>query len=380
MNLYPHHMRTFIVMFFILIGTVACTANGQDVKDIQKEWKELAGKEETPEIRKRKNELFVIFMKKVDRALERNFDLSGKIVDEDGLAINGARMSYSFTSVRGWETKTIFKKKGEEIVNGNFHISGGPSRSAGAGFFKEGYYDAWFRFSGPSVNSLEHDILSGNPLMHEIVRVVNLKLVMIKKGRRTNLQRSVVELTFNADGSGDILDYKLLRSRRKNTQKVSDLLADAPKVMPASIYIFVKRDLKDKPFLFKSFNHKGVLGPDGVWRMPPEVRLVMGDVEGGFIPFDHDPDLYQVPGGRKLGDRVGLQMRLAPEDGYQREWVLTPEILKDPPYFYCKLNGKYGRGHIREIKMSDTNEAVTLTVEILTQSDKSRNLETGGWM
>lgn len=380
MNFCLNDIRVILASLLIFIGTITCTTNAQDAKEIQDEWAELAAKDETPEIRKRKNELFVIFMNNVDKALERNFDISGKIIGEDGLAIKGVRMSYSFKTIKGWETKAVFKRKGEEIVDSNFHIAGGPSRSAGATFFKEGYYDEWFRFSGPTVNSLERNILNGDILAHEIVRVDNLKLVMIKKGNRTFLKRSLVELTYNVDGSGEVLDYALLGSFRKTTRKVSDVLAEVPELKPSAMYIHINHDLKDKQFLVKSFSHKGVLGPDGVWQMPPEVRLVMGDAEGGFIPFDYDPDLYQAPGGRELWDSVGLQMRRAPENGYQKEWLLTPELLKDPPFFYCKIQGMYGRGRIRSIQMSDTNQTVTLTIEILTQPDKSQNLETGGWM
>lgn len=381
--------RVFAFLLAGILLSFACSCTGPAKADAERdlltEWRSLLVVPETPAILERKAQIYTLLTERLISAREKRFDISGTIVDEDGQSINDVRLVYSFSSHQGWDS-TRFVKKGNEVVDGSFHFRGGPSMIASGAARKNGYYDESFSISGPTIQSLDHEILQGKAIQRYVVNIDDLTLVMVKQGRRTWLKRTAKDagLVYRTDGSGTILDYARLGLRESNTRVVTDVVTEMINADPASMCIVVDHKYIDqnrelKPFAQKSLDYKGVRQADGTWHMPPEVRLIISDNEGGFIPFDYDPHMYEVSGGRKLWDRVGLQMRLAPEDGYRKEWVLTPELLKNPPFFYCRMNGTYGRGRIMAIEMSTDGRGVTLTVEIMIQPDGSRNLETGEW-
>ena len=110
---------------------------------------------------------------------------------------------------------------------------------------------------------------------------------------------------------------------------------------------------------------------------PKELRIVTNDPEGGFIIYDRQPD-----------KNAYWTMKLAPETGYSQEIVLDADHLfqrsgyvasgaEKHIFFYCKLNGLYGKGRFESIRLPEGDYALELDTEFRMQTDGSRNLDTG---
>lgn len=94
--------------------------------------------------------------------------------------------------------------------------------------------------------------------------------------------------------------------------------------------------------------------PNARWRNPGQVRLVLHNVDGGFILVDPLPGLPAYNGYRETRRRL----RIAPAVGYARSVAIDYDRAhmdgKDF-FFYLRVGERFGKGELSAIEISPSN-------------------------
>lgn len=312
------------------------------------------------------------------KAQEKYFDISGQVVDEDGQLLDNVRQVYSFSSHRGWDEKTITDKQ-TRLISGNFHVIGGPAQRVGMTFRKQGYYSESLTVSNPdAAASFNDQVLRGRQTEPEKIERKNVTITMFKQGPLVHMRSTPARLEYRTDRSGTVLDFKL-PDLRVNIRKVEDVETLTVNEQYPVMFICVEHQEDVTTLPAKIFTIYHIAKESDVAIMPHEMSLQTTDLKGGFIPVVLDPDLLLQLRGVKLLERVAILMREAPENGYRSRWILTPQMLEQPVFFYFKLDGKYGRGWIKGVDMIGGDQGVVLSMELVLPVNGGRNLERGSW-
>ena len=218
------------------------------------------------------------------------------------------------------------------------------------------------------------EVLAGKPVARPVIEKRDLRIVLDKQGRLVRLQEYFTGLEFSADGSGLVLD--LDRPQRTllddpPSRKVAKL-QDSRQLPANCIYLLADLDKNGRIALESvKYVHDGKLYPAGTETtatLPATLRLVAGGTDSGFI-LTTPPNRF----------RPFRKMKEAPQQGYQREIVLrAPAIMRQSVFvFYCRVNGKYGKGKIYNIQRpGQGGDRVIAHVQLWLQPDGTRNLET----
>jgi hypothetical protein len=184
-----------------------------------------------------------------------------------------------------------------------------------------------------------------------------VKIVMDEIGVLAEMKRFGIEfISMKADGSGNIVEF----GSKMTLRKVEQVETDSPL---ADHYMYLTAERENGSF---KLVEKVINKYNKIKRMPPVVRLMMGNQNDGFILYDHT----------HANPRIAFpyrRMKEAPEEGYKKE--ISIPLRDDDYYFYFKVGGRYGKGLIKSL--SDyTSQEIQAGVELYLQTkpDGSRNV------
>ena len=279
------------------------------------------------------------------------FDLKGVVLGADGKPAK-ARMAI--------RTHSFLKKKKEgtfRFVEGPFHVRIKRASGVHLIFEMKDFYTEkrWF-----SVGEHEEYVTrtdKGNKFKKH-----GIKIELDKKGKLTTLWRYSGWLEIKASGATTVFDFSRPYSSDRYLRKCKSGELNIKELPSSVLGMEVVKEGEKIPFVKM---HKKNQFVDYLKTLPTAVTLVAGE-NAGFLPFEP-----------KAGRRPMRQMKMAPIKGYQRQWKLSAKDLLRNPYFYVKVDGKYGKAVIGGVKLSDDQKAVSLYLDIFLQPDKSNYLEDG---
>jgi len=100
-----------------------------------------------------------------------------------------------------------------------------------------------------------------------------------------------------------------------------------------------------------------------------DAYLVLVGGDGGFIPY--------LPFSTVESDAY-KEMKQAPADGYQRRLLIEPSSSGPDQYFYCRIDGKYGKGRVVGLRFKFSRgraRALVAGLEISLGADGDRDLD-----
>ncbi|VAX39249.1 hypothetical protein MNBD_PLANCTO02-911 [hydrothermal vent metagenome] len=343
-------------------------------------------------LEKQNAELIQVFAHRLNVIRKREqYSISGVVTNERGTAISDVDMTIKITYTSKLYPKgTPDKKFTLKLPNGKFNFRVKP----GAGelemrFTKKGYYPPRMGYSGrieishlgnPKLEQQEQQQRTTMALRNKIPPIVflkrhNIKIVLDKKGSRAKLTSYDGRLTYKTDDSGTVMDFSKPKSKtHKIIREVKNVKEE--KLLPKHCVVFTAIPNKAGTFeaLFPSAVFKGV--PKNIYNNPViEYRLKINDPDptAGFWMIDPKKE-----GKYHQDNRISE----APQSGYVRELVFGSKQEYQMGYFYIKINGKYGKGHIGKSGYyggyyHESKEAKCYS-SFSIQEDGSRFLRTGG--
>ena len=257
------------------------------------------------------------------RAMVGSVDLSGRVVDSEGTPIKDVTIKYVFRKLQDVLSADEIDYKRIK-VDGDFRFKESDISSVHLTFLKEGYYaETWSYGFHP-------DRRRNNP---DGVERIEIEIVLEKQPPSAPLKKyqgilrtasngpiSVVEI--ERQGSGEAWLWKNGQKRELSWPYVFLVAGDGPD-MPLPLVEFKSEDQR---FLKKGLRRGWIEFSD----------FAEGD---GFVVHEQSEHFDRV----EIGMR---QMTEAPESGYEPRIELS--VSESPPkvYFYCKVNGKFGKGMV----------------------------------
>ena len=176
------------------------------------------------------------------------------------------------------------------------------------------------------------------------------------------------QLKYYTGGKAIILDfYKGMQDTmdlKRGMVKVEDLLsAIRMNLLPEGSLYIIPEHLDGRGEIIPVRKNNTLL--------PPKVRLVINHPEGGLI-------LFNPPEKRKY-DPFSRYMKEAPEEGYEKEVLLTPVIytrMAGEVFFYFKIGDIYGKGAIGKPSYSKDYRIVDTYIKCALNPTGDRNLRT----
>jgi len=232
------------------------------------------------------------------------------------------------------------------IVDSEFRVRKTSISSINMWFTKAGYYpERWSHSFSERPKELLGDLES-----------VDLRIEMTPKPNPAPLERYEGALRSDTSGPISMLLIKIPPSSEP-LSKGESRNGDEMNSSHPHVYLDAGRGGDEKfstiEFKYKSFSgKKGALGFS-------DVRLLHGTPGDGFVVAD----IGQVPPIFEHGFR---KMTEAPQDGYQEELALVPEPGKEKLFFYCRINGRFGKGAVSNPPMVFDGEGVETAVAMTT--------------
>ena len=325
------------------------------------------------------------------RAQRADFRIAGVVVDDQGKPLSDVDVdvSKSWGYMFGWGCEWNERFAGNVRVSRVFNLRVGDARDVSLVFHKPGYHIARQSFRAPEPpNLLAPEILANKKTPLAFVEKRDLRVVLDKQGTLTQLTRCCGGVGYSAGGAAELMELDWREAASAQSMRdvyVKDVtVADVRRVesLPEHcVYVVPKTNSNGRIALTVAYTaprpqsaHAGELPSESQRRVyaPVELRLVVTDPKGGFIPYEPKP-------GREYRD-----MKEAPRDGYQREFVLDSNAVKklfantiqaNPFFFYFKAYGKYGKGQLGSLVTLDDGSRCSGTIVLLMQRDGSRHLE-----
>ncbi|MCC5790885.1 MAG: hypothetical protein JJT75_14745 [Opitutales bacterium] len=314
-----------------------------------------------------------------------------RVVDQDGEPLEGVDLTLDRSFLRPFrENRRVSDRHtvDEELI---FRMSNENSIAITAR--KEGYYNVGETLQAPRPSNLEElqaqawaDVVLGRETIidPEEPKLLNVVLELRKKGEIVQLYSPFGELKAHADGSGTIANLRVPEEFRgdrsirepqgflKKVEDIKDYIEESKE--PKDVFLLV--DFEDGQFKDTVYLERG----NQEFVYPRKIRLRMGDEEGGFI-------LERAPRDARPMRSAYRLMTEAPEEGYQREIVVSVEdihSMDDDGYllFYFKADGHYGKGGFGPMhRMSVDHEGLEWISHSIgfhiNPTPGDRNLETG---
>ncbi len=260
----------------------------------------------------------------------------GTVVDEDGVPLDRVEVTIETTVVRNPGQKTKSKNR-TKTISRTFEIYRRSCTSATVYFCKQGFYcdQKWFRTTqddcNDAVDLVKEDVVA---TLYRIVPQVDF---MLENG----------SLTFGYNGVREVLKLP------------GDVIGALPNKMGEEsssidtpfVYIIAPKDGTKE-----IFQHQPGSKRSEEWFKPRGVRIVFTNPDDGVVPF-----LFGEKASLERG--VLRRMRMAPLDGYQRA-VELEEMENSRFFFYCRVNGLYGRGFAGAPILSGANNDLYISVPI----------------
>jgi len=292
-----------LILFVFLLGSIVllnCSACAQDAKEPTLNRFEEAAKSMTGSI-----------------------DLHGRVVDRSGRPIRDVTIKYFFRELQD------FLSNGEidyerMRVDGDFRIEQSDISAVHLTVLKDGYYsETWsygFDPERPRLNPEGIERIEIAIVLEE--QPVSAPLRKYAGILRTDLNGPISVVEVKRQGSGETWLWKDGEKRDLNWTHV--LLATEDEI--GSALSVVEFRSKDQRFLHKGLRQGWIRFNDSA--------------EGeGFITYE--------PGEINEWAEMGMRrMTEAPEGGYERAVEVAVEKSTETIFFFCKVNGHYGKGMV----------------------------------
>ena len=322
-------LHTVLYMLVMVFPTIACAQEGQDPK-----------------------------LKQLIDALDSqvgSLDIRGRVLSTDGQPLEDVTVQYYFREFGDVLARKEIDRKSIRI-DGDFRIKGENLSSANLSFSKEGFYPEKWSFVFDETTPRE------NPDGYE-----RFDIEIVLRGIPTPAPLERFDGTLRTDSSGPVsvlfTQKRLLpRMAREEEEKI---LRD---FNWPNIYIAVDT-LPDESI------HKAEHIPLGK-RMPIDVlakgliRLSQPDPGDGFVVYD--------PGEISLRVELGFRGMLeAPVGGYVQDLVISTPESPQKVFFYCRVNGQYGKGMVSgrpAIVVEDDREVAVAGIVVYLNPTGSRDV------
>jgi hypothetical protein len=287
--------------------------------------------------------------------LRGKINVEGCVVDEEGSQLAGVTMDVRKATFVGDPVRPTVEKRWRQVVDGCFELECEACTRFDVLFYKEGYFDlkrSW---------GMKPDGTTGKELIDEGIEIVlELKPVPVDTIHYSG------SLLLDATGVKEIV---ALGKRYQGTQVLrADKTMDS--LSEPFVRLVAERDAEGA-FLTQD---RPVAERKGVTRTAPVgARLHFSGPHDGLVPYDPKGE------AKTVGD-VYREMREAPASGYQS----TIDFDKLEPryragfYFYCRIDGKYGKGFISGPYFMSMNsfKEVGAQIDVKLNPDGSRNVTT----
>ena len=299
---------------------------------------------------------------KMHQSSLRRIRLKGDVVDEPGERLTDVTATVEVSGEAKQELRRVLR-------DGRFDFDFRDVTGMEVLFYKKGYYSAQLQvFSDPELTGEQwFRLMQGGTLKAADVEG-EVQVVLEKQGQITKLDR------YGATHSVGAAEA-VLADFGKPPPPVAKGFVEPVKVdvvspRPADgLVVVMEADERGAPAIKQL-----AVPPTGWGRAPAGAKLVMTAKGAGFVPYQ--PAAPQ---------RAAVEMRRAPEQGYEREMTLTDDhyarlarSATNKAYFFFKTgDGRFGRGCLYRYSADPDESRVIIGVDLLVQPDKSRNLETG---
>ncbi len=272
--------------------------------------------------------------------------IRGTVVDEDSVPLDRVAMTIE-TTVMNPGIKSKVKRR-TNTIDRTFEIYRRSCTSIEVYFCKKGYYCDRMRFNTVANDNVGAVDLVRSDVVATLYRIVPQVDFMSTRG----------SLSFGRDGVREVLGLP------------GNVVGKLPIEMAA------KYSSGDTPFVYimapkddnkEIFQHQPGSKRSEYWYKPRGVKIVFTNPEDGAVPF-----LFGE--GTSLDDQVFRRMREAPLSGYKRI-VEYEELGNSAIYFYCSVNGLYGRGFVGLpiLSSSKSDPQIGVHIEIHLNGNGSRD-------
>lgn len=272
--------------------------------------------------------------------------LAGSLLDQDGRPLMGVGVEVVRTVFAPAEPSLQRSETQSSVVDGAFRFECQPCLGLRLKFIKKGYHGDFREITALS-----------SPLRPPVVEELRHQVRLAKAGAPARLQIFQGQIVTRVGGGDEqVVGVSKSAAGPRQRAQVQDLQLKSVEPLP-----FVRLQAAEEGNQAKA----GVIDGKSM-AVPVGARLDFGDA-GGVQRYE--PQAQRI-------DKVLLEMKEAPEGGYQPTLDLDP-IATSPTYFFCKVGDLYGRGTVSVPTLEETSQGrrVVAYVEITVNPDGSRNLE-----
>jgi hypothetical protein len=257
------------------------------------------------------------------RSLTGSIDLSGRVVDSEGVPIDDVTIKYFCRQLQDvLSTDEIDYKRIK--VDGDFRFKESNISSVHLTFLKEGYYsDTWSFGFHPDRRRNDPDGIERIDI--EIVLERQPPSAPLKKYQgilRTGSSGPISVVEIQRQGSGETWLLKNGQTRELNWPYLFLIAGDGSDAhLPV-----VEFESEDHPILKKGLERGWIEFSD----------FAEGD---GFVVYEQSEHFERA----EIGMR---RMMDAPDTGYERVLQVAAEGVPETIFFYCRFKGRYGKGMV----------------------------------
>jgi hypothetical protein len=272
--------------------------------------------------------------------------LAGSVLDQDGRPLTGVEVEVVRTYFAPAEPSLQRSESQRIVVDGAFRFECQPCLALRLKLYKTGYH-----------SDLREVTALSSPLRPPVVEELRHQVRLQKAAPAARLQIFQGQIVTRVGGGDEqVVGVSKEAAGPRQRAQVHDLQLKSVRPLP-----FVRLQAAEEGNQAKA----GVIAGKSM-AVPVGTRLDFGDA-GGVQRYE--PQAKRV-------DKVLLEMKEAPEGGYQPTLDLDP-VAASPTYFFCKIGDLYGRGTVSVPTLEETSQGrrVVAYVEITVNPDGSRNLE-----
>lgn len=280
----------------------------------------------------RTEEAMRLYEEMMRESFSGKIQVSGRIVDDKGKPLDDVIMEITRLEYDDLQSTDLKEIKKTRTVNGRFDYACDNCSGVRLQFAKDGYYRDTLEF-----------VTYGDDTPNREVINKNLIVKLAKMGQRVVLHRysGMLKVTKN---SSDILPFSFGQTTRAEPLERLDVASKRYRHEGEVRYLELKvrRDANGEIVL----QEIAWPGTRSKIERPVDAMLDFTAADGGVIGYE--PVSHFVR-------KIGLEMRRAPETGYQATLALDPETDNDQ-YFYCRIGDHYGRGRITPVMINSNSQ------------------------
>jgi hypothetical protein len=317
-----------LILLFVLVQNSACAQEGQG--PISKDLLEM-----------------------VDSQIG-SLDIHGRVVSSEGQPLEDVTVLYFFREYGDVLAQHEIDQK-RKRVDAEFGIKKKDISSVNLTFLKEGYYSERWSFSfdenTPRTN------LGG-------YERIDIEIVMTERPEPAPLRRFEGALKTDLDGLVSVVEINRQNGRETSLRRNGEQINIKWPYLLLDVEVSAGDRFEKTTFLPKG-KRTAIDAISG-----GGIRLSQSDFEDGFIVYDPG----DIPVRAELAFRKMIQ---APEDGYKLKLEIATAESPRWIYFFCRLNGQYGKGMVSgrpPVVVEDGREVAVARIVVYLNPTGSRDV------